>query len=41
VNSFIAVALYLWLTLTNGWGPLSQLSVGAGSFLERIMVANA
>lgn len=40
VNVCIAAALFLWLTLTNGWVPLSQLSVGAGSFLERIMVAN-
>ena len=40
VNVVIAAALFLWLTLTNGWVPLGQLSVGAGSFLERIMVAN-
>ena len=40
VNVCIASALFLWLSLTNGWVPLGQLSVGAGSFLERIMVAN-
>jgi len=40
VNVVIAAALYIWLTLTNGWAPLSQLSVSSGPFLERIMVAN-
>jgi Zn-dependent protease/predicted transcriptional regulator len=40
VNVCIATALFVWLTLTNGWVPMGQLSVGAGSFLERIMVAN-
>ena len=40
VNVVIAAAIYVWLTLTNGWVPLSQLSVASGPFLERIMVAN-
>src|SRR5579864_8706027 len=29
----IAGALYLWLTLTNGWAPVSQLTVWTGPFL--------
>ena len=33
VNVCIASALFLWLSLTNGWVPLGQLSVGAESFL--------
>lgn len=40
VNVVIAGVLYVWLALTNGWVPLSQLAVGAGPFIERIMVAN-
>ena len=40
VNVAIAAALYIWLTLTSGWVPLGQLAVGAGPFLERILVAN-
>ena len=40
VNVAIAAALLIWLVLTNGWLPLDQLGVGAGPFLERIMVAN-
>jgi Zn-dependent protease/predicted transcriptional regulator len=40
VNVIIAAALYIWLTLTSGWVPLGQLAVGAGPFLERILVAN-
>jgi len=40
VNVAIAVALYLWLTLTNSWQPLDSLSVTGGSFLERLMVVN-
>jgi Zn-dependent protease/CBS domain-containing protein len=40
VNVVIAAALFVWLTLTNSWTPLSQLAVGTGPFLERIMVVN-
>lgn len=36
----IAAALFVWLSLTNRWAPLSQLAVGTGPFLERIMVVN-
>ena len=40
VNVVIAAALFVWLTFTNGWAPLSQLSVTGGSLLERLLVAN-
>ena len=40
VNVVIAAALFVWLTLTNGWVPLSQLSVTGGSLAERLLVAN-
>jgi Zn-dependent protease/CBS domain-containing protein len=40
VNVVIAAALFVWLTLTNGWAPLSQLSVTGGSLAERLLVAN-
>lgn len=40
VNVVITIVLYLWLQLTSGLVPLSQLDVGSGSFLERLMVVN-
>lgn len=40
VNLAIAGALFLWLSLTHGWEPLSHLRVGAGSFAERLLIGN-
>ena len=40
VNVVIALVLFVWLGLTTGLEPLSQLSVTSGSFLERLMVVN-
>ena len=40
VNVAIAAILGSWLALTHGWAPFSQLSVVAGSLLERLLLAN-
>ncbi len=40
VNVVIAAALYAWIHLTDGIGPLEQLTVSSGSFLERLMFVN-
>lgn len=40
VNVVIAAVLYGWLQITDGLVPLSDLEVGAGSFIERLMVVN-
>lgn len=40
VNVVIAVALAVWLSLTNSWQPLSSLSATSGNLLERLLVAN-
>ncbi len=40
VNVVIALVLFVWLGLTTGLEPLSQLSVTSGSFLERLMLVN-
>ena len=40
VNVAIAAVLYSWLILTHGWQPSSQLSVTAGPFVERLLMAN-
>ena len=40
VNVAIAALLYAWLSVTHGWAPLSQLSVAAGPFVERLLIAN-
>jgi Zn-dependent protease len=40
VNVVIAVILFLWLQLTSSLVPVSELEVGRGSFLERLMVVN-
>jgi Zn-dependent protease/CBS domain-containing protein len=40
VNLAIAAAIYLALFLSNGFKPLSGLSVTGGPFLERMLVAN-
>ena len=36
----IAAALLAWLWVTASWEPLEQLSLTAGSFLERLMMVN-
>ena len=40
VNVVIAVILFLWLQLTSSLVPVTELEVGRGSFLERLMVVN-
>lgn len=40
VNVVIAAALFAWLRLTGGLTPVEQLSLGAGPFLERLLVVN-
>lgn len=40
VNVVIAAVLFIWLSVTGGLEPLSQLSVASGSFLERLMFVN-
>src|SRR4029077_7683661 len=40
VNVVIAVVLYGWLALTQGWAPFSQLSVASGPFVERLLLVN-
>lgn len=40
VNVVIAAVLFIWLSITGGLEPLSQLSVASGSFLERLMLVN-
>jgi Zn-dependent protease len=40
VNVVLAAVLFVWLSVTNGWGPLSRLNVASGPFLERLLVAN-
>ncbi len=40
VNVVIAAVLFIWLSVTGGLEPLSQLSVASGSFLERLMLVN-
>jgi Zn-dependent protease/predicted transcriptional regulator len=40
VNVVIAIGLYAWLQITSSLVPLSQLEVGSGSFIERLMVVN-
>jgi len=40
VNVVVAAVLLAWLSVTNSWQPLSQLSVTGGSFVERLMVVN-
>ncbi len=40
VNGAIALAIYLALFLTNGFRPVTGLSMTGGPFLERILVAN-
>ncbi len=40
VNGGIALAIYLALFLTNGFKPVSGLSMTGGPFLERMLVAN-
>ncbi len=40
VNVVIAAVLFVWLQITSSLVPLSELEVGSGSFLERLMVVN-
>lgn len=40
VNVAISAALFLWMTMTHALAPLPQLHVGAGPFVERLLVAN-
>jgi len=40
VNLVIAIAIWLVLFLTNGFKPITTLSMTTGPFLERMMVAN-
>lgn len=40
VNVVIALVLYGWLLITSNLVPLSDLEVGSGSFIERLMVVN-
>lgn len=40
VNVAIAVALFIWLLLSQAIRPLSELTVTAGPFLERLLVVN-
>lgn len=40
VNVVIAAVLFAWLTLTAGFTPVEQLSLGGGPFLERLLVVN-
>ncbi|NUM69016.1 site-2 protease family protein, partial [candidate division KSB1 bacterium] len=40
VNVVIAIALFLWLVVTNTFEPLGGLTVTSGSFLERLMIVN-
>ena len=40
VNVVIAMALYMWLTLTASWEPVQSLTVSTGPFLERLMFVN-
>jgi len=40
VNVVIAFGLLFWLLATEAYQPLHELGVTAGSFLERVMIAN-
>jgi len=40
VNVVIALGLFAWIRLADTLGPLEQLSVTSGPFLERLMVVN-
>ncbi len=40
VNVVIAIALFIWLVVTNTFEPFGGLTVTTGSFLERLMIVN-
>lgn len=40
VNVALAAVLAVWLSVTRGWTPLSELSMTGGSLAERLLVAN-
>lgn len=40
VNVVIAIALFVWLVVTNTFEPFDGLTITTGSFLERLMIVN-
>jgi Zn-dependent protease len=40
VNVVIAALLFVWLSLTSGIQPITELGIASGGFLERLMVIN-
>ncbi|MGQ0569808.1 MAG: site-2 protease family protein [Armatimonadota bacterium] len=40
VNVAIAAVLFAWLRITGTWQPIEQLTVGSGSFAQRLMIVN-
>jgi Zn-dependent protease/CBS domain-containing protein len=40
VNVAIAGTLFVWLNVTQGWVPMSQMQVASGPFAERLLIAN-
>jgi len=40
VNVVIAALLFIWLTLSGAFAPMSQLSLTTGPFIERLMMVN-
>jgi Zn-dependent protease/CBS domain-containing protein len=40
VNVAIAGTLFVWLNVTQGWAPMSQMQVASGPFAERLLIAN-
>ncbi len=40
VSVAVAAVLFVWIRLSGGWAPLSELSVAGGSFTQRLMVVN-
>lgn len=40
VNVGIAAVLWVWLSATHAWAPLTQMNVATGPLLERLLIAN-
>jgi Zn-dependent protease len=40
VNVAIAAALYVWISLAGVWQAVTELGVGKGAFLERLLIVN-
>ncbi len=40
VTVIISALLYFWLQITNGFEPISELTITHGSFVERLMLVN-